>query len=319
MGGRLSLYSFSRIPLIIPLSYAPPKFVNCTSPPSVTIFTLYGHNQCILSFLVCWMDLLSYINTKSPSFKVFILICLSCQYFSLYFYTFWWNPSRIWSSSMIINWFILSCTMPHYVMCVIIAMCRLGTKNSNGTTDSCRYTNMNGVCPVNFLHVVVYSHNTAGTLRSQSSLLTLQIFVSAFSRILLNASTALFSCGWYGVLFWWWTSNSSVINLMVLLMKWVHWSLIKIIWKLNLVITSSNRKCAVVSALQYLTSVTSAHLGRYLVTVIMYLSPVLFAGGLIGPKKYVVHFLNTYKVTHGHSDISSLLFGLPTLWQTLHL
>jgi hypothetical protein len=50
-------------------------------------------------------------------------------------------------------------------------------------------------CPVNFFHVILYAHSIDGTFRSQSSLLTLQIFVSAFSRILLKASTVSFACG----------------------------------------------------------------------------------------------------------------------------
>jgi hypothetical protein len=65
--------------------------------------------------------------------------------------------------------------------------------NSIGITTSCPYVNLNGVCPVNFLLVVLYSHNTVGIFKSQSSQLTLQTFVSACSRILLNASTIPFS------------------------------------------------------------------------------------------------------------------------------
>jgi hypothetical protein len=44
MGGRLSLYNFSWLPLIIPLSYAPSKSFKCTSPPSMKTFTSYGPN-----------------------------------------------------------------------------------------------------------------------------------------------------------------------------------------------------------------------------------------------------------------------------------
>jgi hypothetical protein len=119
---------------------------------------------------------------------------------------------------------------------------------------------MNGIFPINVLHVVLYSHNTTGIFRSQSSLLTLQIFVDAFSRILLKASTIPFSYGWYGVLFWWWTSNSLFIALILLLMKWFPWSLIKILGKPNIMITCSNKKCVHVSALQYLTGATSTQL-----------------------------------------------------------
>ena len=53
VGGRLSLSSFNWIPLIIPLSYVPPKPFNCTTPPSMTVFTSYGPNQCSLSFPGC--------------------------------------------------------------------------------------------------------------------------------------------------------------------------------------------------------------------------------------------------------------------------
>jgi hypothetical protein len=47
-------------------------------------------------------------------------------------------------------------------MFVVAATNRLGTKNSNGTTTSCPYTNINGVCLVNFLHVVLYAQNIVG-------------------------------------------------------------------------------------------------------------------------------------------------------------
>jgi len=87
------------------------------------------------------------------------------------------------------------------VMLVVVTMHRMGTINSNGTTASCPYTNMNGVCPVYFLHVVLYAHITIGIFKSQSSLLTLQIFVRAFSKILLKDSIVPFSLGWYGVRF----------------------------------------------------------------------------------------------------------------------
>jgi hypothetical protein len=41
--------------------------------------------------------------------------------------------------------------MPHSIMFVISAMRRLGTKNSNATTNSYPYTNMNGVCSCQFI------------------------------------------------------------------------------------------------------------------------------------------------------------------------
>ena len=60
-----------------------------------------------------------------------------------------------------------------FLSCVIAITRRLGTKNSNGIIASFPYTNMNVVCSVNLLHVVLYTHNTAGIFKSQSSLLTL--------------------------------------------------------------------------------------------------------------------------------------------------
>jgi hypothetical protein len=81
----------------------------------------------------------------------------------------------------------------------------------------------------------------------------------------------------------------------------------------NLVITCSNKKCVVVSALQYFTGAASTHLVKYFVAVIMYLAPILLAGGLIGPTKSIAHLSNACNVTCGRSGISSLLLGLPTL------
>jgi hypothetical protein len=91
------------------------------------------------------------------------------------------------------------------------------------------------------------------------------------------------------------------------------WYLIKILGKPNLVITCSNRKCVVVSALQSLTGAASTYLVRYSITVINYLELVLFTGGLIGSTNSITHFSNTCKSTHGRSGISSLQLGLPTL------
>jgi hypothetical protein len=83
--------------------------------------------------------------------------------------------------------------VPLSVVFVIVATRRLGTQNSNGTTASYPYTNLNGVCLVKLFHVVLYAHITVGIFKSQSSLLTLQIFVKSFSKILLKASTIPFS------------------------------------------------------------------------------------------------------------------------------
>jgi hypothetical protein len=78
-------------------------------------------------------------------------------------------------------------------MLVIVDTRRQGTRNYNGIISSFPYTNINGVFLVNLLHVVLYSRSTAGIFKSQSSLLTLQILVRAFSKILLKASTVQFS------------------------------------------------------------------------------------------------------------------------------
>ena len=76
---------------------------------------------------------------------------------------------------------------------------------------------------------------------------------------------------------------------MVLFMKCVPWSLIEKLGHPNLVITCSNKKCADVSVLKYFTGVSFAQLVRYSIMVMMYLSPVILAGGLIGPTKSIAH------------------------------
>ena len=73
--------------------------------------------------------------------------------------------------------------------------------------------------------------------------------------------------------------------------------------------------CVAVVASQFLTGFASAHLVRYSVAVMMYLAPVRFPGGLIGPTKSIAHLSNAYSVIYGRSGISSLLEGFPTLWQ----
>jgi hypothetical protein len=94
---------------------------------------------------------------------------------------------------------------------------------------------------------------------------------------------------------------------MVLFMKCVPWLLIKTLGHPNIVITCLNKKCVVVSALQYFTGVTYTHLVKYFIMVMMFLSPVLLASGLIGPTKSIAHFSNACNVTCGHSGILSLL------------
>jgi hypothetical protein len=82
----------------------------------------------------------------------------------------------------------------------------------------------------------------------------------------------------------------------------------------NLVMMSSNMKHAVVFSLQSLTSLALAHLVKYSITVIMYLSLVHFPGGFIGPTKSMAHFSNAYNVSWVSSGMSSLLNNFPTLW-----
>jgi hypothetical protein len=79
------------------------------------------------------------------------------------------------------------------------------------------------------------------------------------------------------------------------------------------VITCSKKNCATIYALQSFTGAASSHLVRYSVAVTMYLAPVVLAGGLIDLTKSIAHLSNACNVTCGHSDISSLLLGLPTL------
>jgi hypothetical protein len=65
----------------------------------------------------------------------------------------------------------------------------------------------------------------------------------------------------------------------------------------NLVITCSNRKCVVVSNLQYFTVVVLAHLVKYSSIIMIYLTLDLLVGGLIGPTKSISHLSNTLRVT----------------------
>ena len=77
----------------------------------------------------------------------------------------------------------------------------------------------------------------------------------------------------------------------------------------------SKMNCVAVAASQSLTALVSAHLVRYYVPVMMYLTPVHFPGGLIGPTKSIAHLSNARSVICGRSGISSICVGFPTLWQ----
>jgi hypothetical protein len=84
----------------------------------------------------------------------------------------------------------------------------------------------------------------------------------------------------------------------------------------NLVMMSSNMKRETLVALQSLTTLALTHMVKYSIVVIMYLSPVHFPDGFIGPTKSMAHFSNAYKVSWGAKDISSLLYGFSTPWHT---
>ena len=90
-------------------------------------------------------------------------------------------------------------------------------------------------------------------------------------------------------------------------------SLIKTLGHPNIVITCSNKKCVDVSMLQSFTGVASTHIVKYSIGVMMYLAPILFVGGLIGPTKSISHLYNNFNATYGHNGISSLLEGFSTL------
>jgi hypothetical protein len=81
---------------------------------------------------------------------------------------------------------------------------------------------------------------------------------------------------------------------------------------------SSNIKCTDVFALQSFTALASAHLVRYYVAVIIYLAPVRFLGGFIGPTKSMAHFSNACKVICGANGISYFQDGFTTCWHTSH-
>ena len=74
----------------------------------------------------------------------------------------------------------------------------------------------------------------------------------------------------------------------------------------------SKMNCASVAASQFLTALASTHLVRYYVPVMMYLAPVRFPGGLIGPMKSIADLSNAHSVIYGRSGIHlSLKVFLP--------
>ena len=75
-------------------------------------------------------------------------------------------------------------------------------------------------------------------------------------------------------------------------------------------------KHGAVVALQSLTALASAHLVKYYVAAKMYLAPMHFPSGFIGPTRSMAHFSNACKVSWGANGMSSLLDVFPTLWHT---
>jgi hypothetical protein len=75
-------------------------------------------------------------------------------------------------------------------------------------------------------------------------------------------------------------------------------------------------KHATVVALQSLTALASTHLVKYFVAIIMYLAPVHFPSGFLGPMNSMAHYSNSCRIICGANGISSLLDGFPTLWHT---
>lgn len=73
-----------------------------------------------------------------------------------------------------------------------------------------------------------YAYMTIGTLSTQSSLSTPQIFINPLCNVLLNYSTALFAWGWYGDVFLWLIKNSCINIFIAQLTKCTHWSLISV-------------------------------------------------------------------------------------------
>lgn len=88
---------------------------------------------------------------------------------------------------------ILSFIMSRSTISMVVAIMRLGTMYSIIIIDSYPYTNLKSVFPVDFLHVVLYAHNTARILKSQSSLFTSHTLINAFYKILLITSIVPFS------------------------------------------------------------------------------------------------------------------------------
>lgn len=153
-GRELSLYRFSLLPFTNFPCNSPCKSLSWTVPASVTEWITKGPNQCVHNFPRFFKNFLSYNKTTSPTSKILCLICSSCHALSLTFWTFCLNPAMNRSSSSSSNYDIRSASATESSISVNAAILKLGNTNSIGTTASCPYTILNGVCPVNFLHFI---------------------------------------------------------------------------------------------------------------------------------------------------------------------
>ena len=90
---------------------------------------------------------------------------------------------------------------------------------------------------------------------------------------------------------------------MVLLIKCDPWSLIRVIGHPNLVMIFSWINLAAISLEHVSTGSASAHLVTYSTAVMMYLSPILFAGIGNGPMKSMAQISN---VKLGFTDIKGI-------------
>jgi len=77
---------------------------------------------------------------------------------------------------------------------------------------------------------------------------------------------------------------------MVSFRKCVPWSLVRLLRHPNLEIMFSKINLVAVSIVQSLMGVSSAHLVKYFVAVIMYLARECLVGGIMGPMKSIAHF-----------------------------
>ena len=80
--------------------------------------------------------------------------------------------------------------------------------------------------------------------------------------------------------------------LIVLLMKCVPWSLIRVSGHPNMVMIFSYINLTIISLEHVSTSSTSAHLVTYSTAVMIYLAPILFAGIGNGPMKSMAQISN---------------------------